>query len=60
MERQHIIVLQKDDVFETWGSLVELCEVHGFKYHSLKAKKFPFEHQGYKLIKTEYRKKVIS
>lgn len=59
MERRHIIVLTKGDQVETWGSLTELCSAHGFPYHSLKDKRFPFSFGEYRFYKTEYRSKTI-
>lgn len=59
MERRHIVVLIKGDQVEAWGSLKELCDSHNLPYHSLKAKRFPFEYQGFKFYKPEYRTKLI-
>jgi hypothetical protein len=55
MNRQNIIVLVKEDFTEAWGSLTELCEAHGFPYHSLKANKYPFEHGGWHFKKVSFR-----
>ena len=52
---RHIIVLTKEDLTEAWGALTELCEAHGFPYHSLKAKKYPFEHEGWHFKKVSFR-----
>lgn len=59
MERRHIIVLSKGDQVETWGSLKEICDVHGLPYHTLKSKKFPFAFNGFTFQKTEYRQRAI-
>lgn len=53
------MVLIKGDQVEAWGSLKELCDSHNLPYHSLKAKRFPFEYQGFKFYKPEYRTKLI-
>lgn len=55
MQRQSIIVLIKGELLETWGSLTECCKTHGFPYHSLKAKKYPFEHEGWHFKKVLFR-----
>ena len=55
MNRQNIIVLTKEDFTEAWGSLTECCKAHGFPYHSLKAKKYPFEHEGWHFKKVSFR-----
>lgn len=62
MERQSIIIVfreygQNDEFkdFEAWGSLTECCKAHGFPYHSLKAKKYPFEHEGWHFKKVSFR-----
>lgn len=60
MERRHIIVLIKGQQVETWGSLKEICDVHELPYHSLKAKRFPFEYEGFTFHKPEYRTKLIN
>lgn len=55
MNRQNIIVLTKEDFTEAWGSLTECCKAHNFPYHSLKAKKYPFEHEGWHFKKVSFR-----
>jgi len=57
MQRKNIIILNKDEQFEAWGSFTELCEAHGFPYHSLKSKKYPFEFDGWKFVKVPFRSK---
>jgi len=55
MNRQSIIVLIKGELCEAWGSLTECCKAHGFPYHSLKAKKYPFEYEGWHFKKVSFR-----
>jgi len=62
MERQSIIIVFRTDFhyfgseeFEAWGSLTECCKAHGFAYHSLKANKYPFEHEGWNFKKVSFR-----
>jgi len=59
MKRDNIIVLTKDEITETWGSLTECCREHTeFPYHSLKTKKFPFNWEGWTFTKVPHRKKI--
>lgn len=46
--------------FETWGSLTEACEVHGFSYNYLKRLKFPFSYRGLNFYKVPHRTKRIN
>jgi hypothetical protein len=55
MQRQSIIVLINGEQVEAWGSLTECCKAHGFPYHSLKSKKYPFEHEGWHFKKVSFR-----
>jgi hypothetical protein len=55
MNRQNIIVLIKENLTEAWGSLTECCNAHRFPYHSLKAKKYPFEYEGWHFKKVSFR-----
>jgi len=63
MNRQNIIVLTEiatlesscDFKQEAWGSLTECCKAHGFPYHSLKAKKYPFEYEDWHFKKVSFR-----
>lgn len=54
---ENIIILEKNDLLEAWGSLTEICKEHGFSYHYLKRKKFPFTYKGFNFIKVKYRRK---
>ena len=41
---------------ETWGSLTDICEAHpALPYPTLKKKKFPFSHSGYRFLKIEHK-----
>ena len=52
-----IIVLQRDEVVETYGCLTKVCLYNPeFKYHTLKDKKFPFEYKGWRFVKVKYNK----
>lgn len=55
MDRENIIVLTKGELCEAWGSLTECCKAHDFPYHSLKAKKYPFEYEGWHFKKVSFR-----
>jgi hypothetical protein len=47
-----VITLTKLDFVEVYGSIVGMCREHPeFKFNTIKAKKFPFFHQGYKIQK---------
>ena len=43
---KHILILQRNNELETWGSLTALCKAHGLPYHSLKVKRFPIQFGG--------------
>lgn len=58
MNRQNVIILKYGDTYEAWGSLTEICEVHGLSYNYLKQKKFPFKYREYEFIKVSFRKKA--
>lgn len=45
-------------IMESWGSLVELCKAHSLPYHSLKGKRFPFNHDGYRIVKTSHKQLI--
>ena len=49
MQRQNIVILEQcPATYEAWGSLKRACDAHtDFQYHSIKMKKFPFEHKGW-------------
>lgn len=53
----NVIVMQKDDVIEVWGSITRISLKHkDFKYGYLKHLKFPFTYKGWRFIKTKYLK----
>lgn len=58
MTTQNIIVLTKGTLTEAWGSLTEICQTHNLPYHSLKAKKYPFEYDGWRFVKVPFRTKL--
>ena len=61
MQRSNIIVLQKGDEIEVWGSITEICDIHSdISYHSVYNKKFPFEYKGYSFKKIPYRQQFIN
>lgn len=53
----NIIVLIDGKDVETWGSLRELCNEHGFNYNTLCRKSFPFVIEGLYLQKIKHRTK---
>jgi len=60
MKRDNVIILRKDDQYECWGQLVELCKYHKeFSYNYIKGLKFPFEYKGYTFFKVPYRFRTI-
>jgi hypothetical protein len=55
---KQIIILQKGDEIEVWGSLTEICKNHSeFSYYTLRNKKFPFTYKGVKFYKITYRER---
>ena len=42
---------------ESWGSLTQICDEHGFPYHTLKKEKYPFEYDGWKFERIPFREK---
>jgi hypothetical protein len=56
MERTYIIILKQGDLYETWGSLKELCTMHDFPYWTLARLKFPFVYDNYEFIKVPFRR----
>lgn len=55
MNPKKVIIIQKDgEPVGVFGSLTDVCDKFNLPYFSLKAKKFPFEVEGYKLWKFEY------
>jgi hypothetical protein len=58
--KHHVIVVTKDDVLEVFSSLVAVCKAHPeFVFHTIKAKKFPFYHKGFRIRKFEVNKEEI-
>ena len=52
---RNVIVMQKDDEVEVWGSITRICKHHkDFKYGYVKHLKFPFEYKGWRFIKVKY------
>jgi len=57
---KNVIIVKKDEQLEAWGSLTDACKNHPeMQYHTIKSKKYPFEHKGFKLIKLKYNNKNI-
>lgn len=55
-----MIILKKDNQYETWGSLTEICANHKqFSYNYLKRLKFPINYKGFEFIKVPHRFKTI-
>lgn len=52
-----IIILSKDNVFEAWGSITEVCKAHKYSYSYLKGKKFPFTYKGVRFEKVPFRER---
>jgi|GEM_PF-5692406 len=52
---QNIIILTKEESYEAWGSLVELCKVKGFSYNYLKRFKYPFNYKGFYFVRVPFR-----
>jgi hypothetical protein len=49
---KYIILLEKDGIKESWGSLTNLCEAHpDFSYEYIKSWKFPFKYKGWNFSK---------
>jgi hypothetical protein len=49
-----MIILHKEDTYEAWGALTNLCKSRGeFKYQTLKEKDFPFDYKGWKFVKVK-------
>ena len=52
-----IVLIQKDESIETYGSLKEICRLKGFNYNTLSRKKYPFTHEGIRFNKVKHRNK---
>lgn len=47
-----VITITKNDTVEVYGSITRMCKQHPeFAFNTIKAKKFPFFHQGFKIQK---------
>lgn len=69
MQRDNIIIIQKDGVTEAWGSLTDMCGVdmpggkiirngrnhQEFSYNTLKSWKYPYTYKGWRFIKIPFR-----
>ena len=54
---KNVIVMQREDQIQVWGCMTKICLYNpGFKYHSLKGKKFPFNYKGWRFVKVPYLK----
>lgn len=63
MTIQRIIILTDGTEQEAWGSLTEICRVHGFSHNYLKSKKMPFVYKGLHFSRVPFRarnEKLIS
>lgn len=54
---KNVIIIIKQHHMECWGSLTEVCRIHGFNYNTLKKRKFPFEHNGWIINKVPFRER---
>lgn len=54
---KNVIYIKRNGKEEVWGSLTEICDLHGFPYATLARKKFPFEHLGWQFSKIPFRQK---
>jgi hypothetical protein len=52
---QNVIILIRQHQMECWGSLSEVCRIHGWSYHTLIKKQFPFEQSGWIINKVPFR-----
>ena len=53
----NVIVMEKGPQIECWGSISEIARIHGFSYHTLIKKKFPFEFGGWSFKKVPFRER---
>lgn len=61
MQRDNIIVVEKNGEIETWGSIKDFCSNHPeFPYHTICRMKFPFVYKGFKFRKTPFRTSQFS
>jgi len=54
---KNVIVMVRHNQMECWGSLSEICRIHGFPYHTLKKQNFPFERSGWVINKVPFRER---
>ncbi len=55
MKRQNVIILTNcEGLVECFSNFLKCCQIKGFPYHSLKVKKFPIEHGGYKIYRVPF------
>ena len=54
---KNVIVMIRQQQMECWGSVSEMCRIHGFNYHTLIKRKFPFEQSGWIINKVPFREK---
>lgn len=60
MASKNTIILKKGKLYETWGSLTDLCDAHEeIRFATIKDKKFPFNYKGYDFIKVPHKTKLI-
>jgi hypothetical protein len=59
VERISVIIIEKDEHLECWGSLKVLCDDGHteFVYNTIRKKKFPFEYEGWKFYKVRFNKR---
>jgi hypothetical protein len=55
---KNVILIEKEDAREVYGSLSEICDLKGYVYNTLVRKKFPFDHDGWKFSKIPFRKET--
>ena len=55
MQRENIVVLINGDKVEAWGSVKEACEMHGWKYNTVRRKKLPTVWKGWTIHRRPFR-----
>lgn len=58
MQRKSVIIY-KSEIPECFGNLKLFCETKGLKYNSYKAKKLPFEHEGFEVHRVPFQSGTI-
>ena len=56
---KNVIVIERGEQMECWGSLTEICKVYVYNYNTMSKKKFPFEHNKWSFRKIPFREKSI-